>query len=92
MQLHNNSLIFRTFSAIHWNQSEIKIQQSHLLLIDLISKKTSTFSSNAEKLRKIALQYVQNISLELSRTTWSNGLTILFPIIPPCFNISISVR
>lgn len=92
MQTFYKSEIFRTFSANHWNQSEIRALKTPSSFLGSASKIGSNFSSNAEKLRKFGSQDALNNLPESSRTIWSNGLSILFSIIPPCFNLSNSVR
>jgi hypothetical protein len=51
------STIFRTFSANDWNYPESKHFVS--LTLDPQSKTASTFSSNAEKLRKFESQRIE---------------------------------
>jgi hypothetical protein len=81
--------IFRIFSASDWNQPETS---QSLAFINSIFKNASTFSLNAEKMRKIASNDIKNSSLEHSRINWSIGLRILFSFIHECFNLSTSVR
>lgn len=92
MHSANNSFVFRTFSANHWNQSEIIVLKVRSSFLDLNFKNAPIYFSNAEKLRKFEYVDIENIILELSRTNRSNGFTILFPIIHECFNVSSSVQ
>ncbi len=87
MQIPKKSPIFRIFSANDWNQSESKAFQFHPFLFHI---KPSTFSSNAEKLRKFPYPRVNIMILEPSKTVWSNGFTILFPFIREYFTLSTS--
>lgn len=89
MQNILSRLIFRIFSANDWNQSEA-IQPTYLF--EFLSLLASTFFSNAEILRKTALSSTLNSLLECTRMHWNNGLKILFPLFPFCFNLSTIVR
>ena len=89
MQSLPNQRLFRSFSANDWNQTEINPPSLSFVFISLI---LSTFSSNAENLRKIESFDTKNQSLESFRTSWSNGLQILFPIILDCLNFFNSIR
>ena len=72
--------IFRIFSANDWNQSELN---DHVLTFSKPTfQVTSTFSSNAEKLRKSAFQLTSKSFSAPTRIIWSNGLIILFPLFP----------
>lgn len=87
-----NQSIFRIFSANDWNQSELSHSKILPSFKNLNPQNPHTIFSNAENLRKIESLDTENNSLESSRTMWSNGLTIPFPIIRGCFNLSTSVR
>lgn len=79
MQNIPSTLIFRIFSANDWNQLELfhfYIQSS------FIPSVASTFSSNAEKVRKIASSLITEYALEYLRINWSIGFRILFSFIP----------
>ncbi len=78
MQSLPNQLLFRTFSANDWNQLSLFILSPPFGL-DLINPQTNF--SNAEKLRKIVNYHPQKQSLELMKSNWSIGFTILFPLI-----------
>ncbi len=86
------SRVLRTFSANHWNQPEKSSFQHHSLFFISISQNTPILFSNAEKMRKNKSLAIKNKSLESFRTIWSNGLSILFPIIQECLNLSTSAR
>ena len=91
MQKPNLLPLFRIFSANHWNQPEIIIPL-HSSSTAPLFQKSVTFFSNAEKLRKFVSLGIQNSSSELSRTTRSNGFTILFSLIQNCFSLTGEVR
>jgi hypothetical protein len=92
MKNHPNHSLFRIFSANDWNQSELISLNAHSSFTDPNSKMTPINFLNAEILRKFESLVIKNITLELSRTIWSNGLIILFPIIPQCYNLSKAVQ
>jgi len=90
MHICQKTPVFRIFSANHWNQSETTLSKIHLTVENPIAKKAPILFSNAEKLRKIDLASILNITQEASRTIQSNGFIIIFPIIPIYFNLQFS--
>jgi len=80
MHHFSHKRFFRIFSANHRNQPELNLQVLIFPVLEL--KNLSNFSSNAEKLRKLASQTIKMSFPELMRIIWSNGFIILFPFSP----------
>jgi hypothetical protein len=77
MQHFSQKQFFRIFSANHRNQLELNLQV--LASSASKSKTLSNFSSNAEKLRKLAPQTIKMSFPALMIIIRSSGLQILFP-------------
>jgi len=92
MQNNPNQSIFRIFSANHWNQSETIVFQSLSSFPLPNLEKTLTFFLNAEKMRKLACNDINNIRLELFRAIWSIGFTIRFSFIHHFINLLNLIR
>lgn len=89
MQNIPSRLVFRSFSANDWNQSEQIILSCQ---IPIVASNLPILFSNAEKLRKIDLFNDIKCVKEPSRIIKSIGLKILFPIIQKCFNFTVLVQ
>lgn len=90
MQKLPNQSLLRIFSASDWNQLEQQFLSQLFKLFSFLA--LSTVSSNAEKMRKIESFHAILPLLSLGKTILSIGFTILFPIIPKCFNVTNLVR
>ena len=89
MQHIPNQSLFRSFSANDWNQVEHQFLTQFFKIFNIFS--LSTFSSNAEKMRKSESFYIILLLLSLDGMLMRIGFIILFPFIQKCFSFTIRV-